>query len=162
MLRCVRPVVLSLLLSLLCSPALAQSTTSLHGVISDAKGAVLPGAAVKINDPQTGFTRTVASGADGVYQLLQVPPATYNVEVTAPGFAPVKRQNVTLLVSTPATLNITLQVRGVLEQVEKPPLAGIAGVGAYRPVGEHAHLDRRPRRPGPRRRPRRRRWGPPR
>ena len=106
---------------LLCSSAAilaAQSATSLHGVISDAKGAVLPGATVSIHDPQTGFTRTVASDAFGVYQLLQIPPATYNVEVTAPGFAPVKRQNVTLLVSTPATLNITLQVRGVLQQVE--------------------------------------------
>src|SRR3979411_1007365 len=76
---------------LLCSSAaivVAQSTTSLHGVISAAKEAGLPGATVSIRDPQTGFTRTVASGPDGVYQLLQVPPATYNLEVTAPGFAP--------------------------------------------------------------------------
>ena len=109
------PAAVVLLLSVL---AAAQSTTSLHGVVTDAKGALLPGATVSIHDPQTGFARTVTSGADGVYQFLQIPPATYNVEVAARGFAPVKRENVTLLVSTPATLNITLQVQGTTEKVE--------------------------------------------
>lgn len=96
----------------------AQSTTSLRGVITDAKGALLPGATVVLHDPQTGFSRTVTSGADGVYQFLQIPPATYTVEITAQGFAPVKRENLTLLVSSPATLNFTLQVQGIREEVE--------------------------------------------
>jgi len=96
----------------------AQSTTSLHGIVSDAKGAVLPGATVKIYDAQTGFARTVTSGGDGVYQFLQVPPATYLVTVAASGFAAIKRENVTLLVSTPATLNFTMQVEGSTVKVE--------------------------------------------
>jgi len=96
----------------------AQSTTSLRGIVSDAKGAVLPGATVTIDDPQTGFTRTVTSGQDGVYQLLQIPPATYNVTVTATGFAAARRLGVALLVNTPATVNITLQVQGATEKVE--------------------------------------------
>ncbi len=98
--------------------AAAQSTTSLRGVITDAKGALLPGAAVKINDPRTGFTRTATSAGDGVYQFLQVPPANYTVEVTAAGFAAAKRENVPLLVSTPATLNIIMQVQGAKVEVD--------------------------------------------
>src|ERR1039458_7550043 len=94
--HCIRLAVLSLLLSLLSSLAAAQSTTSLHGVISDPNGALLPGATVKLNDPQTGFARTVTSGQDGVYQFLQIPPATYTVTVTAAGFSPIKREHVTL------------------------------------------------------------------
>lgn len=86
--------------------------------MSDVKGAVLPGATVTIDDPQTGFTRTVTSGQDGVYQLLQIPPATYSVTITATGFAPAHRQNVALLVNTPATLNITMQVQGTNVKVE--------------------------------------------
>jgi hypothetical protein len=96
----------------------AQSTTSLRGVVSDPKGAVLPGATVKIYDPQTGFTRTVTSGGDGVYQFLQIPPATYVVTVTATGFSAIRRENVALQVSTPATLNFTMQVEGATEKVE--------------------------------------------
>jgi hypothetical protein len=115
---CIRLSVLSLLSILLAALAAAQSTTSLHGVVTDPKGALLPGATLKINDPQTGFARTVTSGPDGVYQFLQIPPATYTVTVTAAGFAAIKREHVTLLVSTPATLNFTMQIEGSKVQVE--------------------------------------------
>ena len=107
-----------LLLSLVSSFLTAQSTTSLRGVVTDIKGAVLPGASVKIYDSQTGFARTATSGGDGVYQFLQIPPATYSVSVTAQGFANIKRDNLTLLVSTPATLNFTMQVQGTNVKVE--------------------------------------------
>ena len=98
--------------------AAAQSTTSLHGIISDAKGAVLPGATVTIMDPRTGFTRTATSGADGVYQFLQIPPASYRVTTAANGFAEITHEKVTLLVSSPATLNFTMQVAGTSVKVE--------------------------------------------
>ena len=114
----VRGIILAVISLALSCYAAAQSTTSLHGVISDPKGAVLPGATVKINDPQTGFARTVSSGPDGVYQFLQIPPATYTVTVAAAGFATIKRERVTLLVSTPATLNFTMQVGGTKVEVE--------------------------------------------
>ena len=115
--RRIRYVAILLALSFFTPFLTAQSTTSLRGVVSDATGAVLPGAAIKIYDSRTGFTRTATSGGDGVYQFLQIPPATYIVTVTASGFAAIKRENVTLLVSTPATMNFTMQV-GATEKVE--------------------------------------------
>ena len=124
-----RAVILAAITVALSLLAAAQSTTSLRGVITDAKGGLLPGATVKLSDPKTGFARTVTSGDDGVYLFLQVPPSTYNLEITASGFAAAKRQNVTLLVSTPATLNITLQVQGAREHVD---------VTSGGPAGKHA------------------------
>ncbi len=91
----------------------AQSaTTSLHGTVFDAKGAVISAATVTITDPQTGFTRSVTSDAQGDYQFLQIPPAAYNVSVTVPGFATLKQENVQLMVNTPVTLMFTMQVAG--------------------------------------------------
>jgi hypothetical protein len=99
--------------------AFAQSaTSSLHGTISDPKGAVVPGATVTLNNEATGFSRTVKTDSQGSYQFLEVPPATYVVSVTATGFATTKRGNVVLQVSSPSTLNLVLQVRGVAEVVE--------------------------------------------
>ncbi|HTS07048.1 MAG TPA: carboxypeptidase-like regulatory domain-containing protein, partial [Candidatus Eisenbacteria bacterium] len=99
--------------------ALGQSaTTSLRGTISDARGAVLTGASVTINNAATGFSRTVKSDDQGIYQFLEVPPATYTVTVNASGFAVVKHENVVLQVSSPATLNLTLQVQGGSEIVD--------------------------------------------
>jgi len=60
----------------------AQSaTTSLRGTITDPKGAVVSGATVTLANPATGFSRTVKSGNDGVYQFLEVPPANYGLTV---------------------------------------------------------------------------------
>src|SRR5204863_410938 len=80
--------------------------------------AVLFGATVTLANASTGFSRTVKSGNDGVYQFLEVPPATYVLTVTVAGFATIKQDNVTLQVSQPATLDVTLQVAGATEVVE--------------------------------------------
>jgi len=93
--------------------AFAQSaTTSLRGTISDAKGAVVAGATVNLSNKATGFSRTVKTDDQGTYQLLEVPPSTYVMTVTAAGFATTKRDNVVLQVSSPATVNMALQVQG--------------------------------------------------
>ena len=95
------------------SLAFSQSaTTSLHGTVSDAKGAVVSGAAVTLNNVATGFARTTKTDDQGSYNILEVPPATYIMTVAAAGFATTKRENVVLQVSSPATVNLTLQVQG--------------------------------------------------
>jgi hypothetical protein len=97
----------------------AQSAnTSLRGTITDPKGAVMQGATVTLANPSTGFSRSTKSADDGVYQFLEVPPATYTLTVTVAGFATLKQDHVTLQVSQPATLDIVLQVRGATEVVE--------------------------------------------
>lgn len=91
----------------------AQSaTTSLHGTISDVKGAVVSGASVTLTNSATGFSRTVKTDDQGAYQFIEVPPSTYLLTVTAAGFATTKRENVVLQVSSPATVNLALQVQG--------------------------------------------------
>ena len=91
----------------------AQSaTSSLHGTITDAKGLVVAGASLILSGAETGFSRTTITDGQGTYQFLEVPPAKYVLTVNAPGFAKVKRENVVLQVSSPATLNVALQVQG--------------------------------------------------
>ena len=93
--------------------AFAQSaTSSLHGTIADAKGAMVAAATVTLSNKSTGFSRTVKTDDQGTYQFLEVPPSTYVMTVTAAGFATTKRENVVLQVSSPATVNMALQVQG--------------------------------------------------
>jgi hypothetical protein len=91
----------------------AQSaTTSLRGTVSDSKGLVVAGATVTLSNAATGFSRSTKTDGEGAYQFLEIPPATYVLTVEAAGFAKLKRENVVLQVSSPATLAITLQVQG--------------------------------------------------
>ncbi|MFZ0420539.1 MAG: carboxypeptidase-like regulatory domain-containing protein [Candidatus Sulfotelmatobacter sp.] len=98
---------------------LAQTaTTSLRGTVYDAKGAVVAGASVTINNPATGFSRTIKSDGQGNYQFLELPPAKYELTVDARGFATMKQSGVELQVASPATLNINMQVTGGTVTVE--------------------------------------------
>jgi hypothetical protein len=94
------------------------ATTSLRGTVYDSKGAVVSGATVTINNSSTGFTRTTKSDNQGNYQFLELPPATYDVTVEVQGFAISKRTGLPLLVATPETLNVTMQVTGGTVTVE--------------------------------------------
>jgi hypothetical protein len=105
---------------LLCTALLGAqtATTSLRGTITDPKGAVLQGATITLSNPATGFSRAAKSGNDGAYQFIEVPPATYTMTVVSAGFATLKEDKVVLLVSQPATLNVTMEVKGTKEIVE--------------------------------------------
>ncbi len=93
-----------------------NATTSLRGIVKDPTGAVVPGATIALSDTATGLKLNTTSSGSGEYQLLQIPPATYTVTVTASGFGSTKRL-VELLVSQPATVNFVLAVKGTVEIV---------------------------------------------
>src|SRR6185369_6374707 len=68
------------------SPALAQSTATLQGTVTDAKGAVLPNATVVVRNRSTSAERTTQTDSDGNYQLAALPVGVYSVEVRVQGF----------------------------------------------------------------------------
>jgi hypothetical protein len=88
----------------------AQSTSSLHGVITDAQGGVVPGAVVALSSPTTGASRQVVTDNTGTYQFLQEMPGEFTLTVAKPGFSQATREHVVLQISTSATLNIQLEV----------------------------------------------------
>jgi Carboxypeptidase regulatory-like domain len=108
----------ALLLALNTFAGAQSATTSLHGTVTDPNGAVIRGATVTLNDPATGFSRTISTDAQGVYQFLEIPPSTYVVTVAAKGFATSKQNNVKLFVSTPGTVDVPMQITGEQVTVE--------------------------------------------
>jgi hypothetical protein len=98
--------------------AISQSaTTSLRGSVTDPKGAVVIGAAVTITDPATGLTQQATTNDQGGYQFLELPPATYELMVKAPGFATVREKGIQLFVRTPGTVNVALKVAAATTEV---------------------------------------------
>ena len=114
------------LVTLTVANSLAQTgSSSLNGTVTDPKGSVISGAILTLSNPETGFARSGKTNDQGIYQFLQIPPSTYELTVTAPGFATKKQTNVVLMVDTPATLDVPLQVVGtrtVVEVVSTAPL----------------------------------------
>lgn len=94
------------------------ATTSLRGTIVDPGGARVPGVKLTLLNSETGFSRIVQTDNEGVYQFLEIPPATYSLTIEAVGFTTVRMDNVRLLVNTPATINEKLSLRRLAETVE--------------------------------------------
>lgn len=105
-----RPAILTLSLLLTGLALQAQNSSSLRGTISDATGAIIPEAVVSLANAANGFNRRGITSPTGEYQFLQVPPGTYTVSVQKPGFSVMTRNDVHLLVNTPATLDFRLEL----------------------------------------------------
>jgi len=111
-------VVLAMIMALLCSTIVrAQDTTSLSGTVTDPQGKVLSGATVTITNPATGASRETKTGEDGSFTFSQIPPATYSVRVEAKGFKINVQESVQVLVATPKSINMQLEVGNVNETV---------------------------------------------
>jgi len=108
-----RSVLLSALLASLCltSPIWGQSVdTGFLGTARDASGAVLPGVAVTITSPATGFSQTVVTGAQGEYAIRYLKPGTYDLKVTATGFTSQVQHGVVLQLGQQDKLDFSLGV----------------------------------------------------
>lgn len=94
-LRLVFAICLTLIASVMCS---AQGTRgTIRGDVTDQNGAAVAGATVKlINLARKQEVRTATSDDNGTFQLLEVDPATYEIVITAQGFAEARVSNVTV------------------------------------------------------------------
>jgi outer membrane receptor protein involved in Fe transport len=99
------------------SSAFAQQRGSIAGKVSDAGGLPLPGATVTVTQAATGFTREAVSAETGAYSIPNLEPGTYVVTVDMPGFASIKQTDLLLTAGLNITLDLTLQVAGVREEV---------------------------------------------
>jgi hypothetical protein len=110
---------LSFLLLFRLTPGFAQTgTTSLRGTVVDPNGAVIPDAQVTLASPEIGASLNTQTDKNGFYQFQDVRPATYVLTITAPGFATLKKSGLALLVSTPATSDVQLQIASGMTTVE--------------------------------------------
>jgi hypothetical protein len=102
---------------------------TIQGTVADPSGAVIPGATVTVKNAVTGYTQTVSTGADGTFRLLNIPPGSHHLDITATGFGPFA-QTVEIRSSVPvqikATLTLgqattTVTVEGAAEAIENIP-----------------------------------------
>jgi len=98
--------------------ALAQQTTgNITGRVLDEQGAAVPGATVTAKNPSTGFTRTDASDAEGIYRLSALPVGKYDVTAELPGFTTVAKQAIEVNVGQTQAVDFSLKIASVAETV---------------------------------------------
>jgi hypothetical protein len=99
------------------SSALAQSTATVQGTVSDSKGAVLPNATVVVRNKSTSAERTTQTDSEGNYQVAALPVGVYQIEVKVQGFKTQVADQVTLEVAKTIVQNFQMDVGALSEQV---------------------------------------------
>jgi hypothetical protein len=64
----------------------SAQTSSINATVTDATGAVVPGAKVTVQDAARNSTRTATTSGAGVYSIADLPPSVYDVTVEKEGF----------------------------------------------------------------------------
>jgi hypothetical protein len=98
--------------------AFAQGGSStISGTVYDQDKAVLPGVTVTVTNEATGIARESVTGEEGLFVIPTLLPGTYTVRAELAGFQTQLREGLVLQIGQEATLDLTMGVAGVTENV---------------------------------------------
>jgi len=104
-----------LLLLIAAVPLLAQS--SIHGLVTDASGAAVPGTNIKALNAATNVTAQTTTNDSGFYEVPSLLPGTYSVTAIRDGFDPASQTSITLHVSDKIAVDFELKPGSTSSQV---------------------------------------------
>ena len=114
-------------------PASVFAQASIAGSTRDSSGGVLPGVSVEASSPALiEKIRTAVTDDRGLFRIVSLPPGTYSITFTLPGFNQVKRDGIELSGSFTAQIDTALTVGGVAETVTvsgTTPIVDVQSVG---------------------------------
>jgi len=88
------------------------------GTVTDASGAVVSGASVKVHNVNTGQDRTTQTSADGSYTVSELQIGSYDVSVSQSGFQTSVTSSVAVDVGSERRVDFALKPGQVTEKVE--------------------------------------------
>jgi hypothetical protein len=98
--------------------AQGAGNASIQGSVTDATGAVIPGATVTLTDMATRVKRTVTSDSSGQYVFPDIPVSTYSLDVAVSGFQSYTRTNIVMEVGSAISANVVMTVGSADQKIE--------------------------------------------
>jgi len=112
-------------LALISAAAAQTPSASIVGRVSDATGAVIPGAAIKTTNLDTNVTQTAFSNVAGEFTIPFLNPGRYTLEASSAGFRTFRQGEFSLAVDQALRINVSLEVGSTSESVtvtDTPPV----------------------------------------
>ena len=70
-----------------------ETTGGVQGTVKDPSGALVPKAKITLSGTSLVGTKELTTDSSGYYHFANLPPGTYTITVTAPGFSTYKHEN---------------------------------------------------------------------
>src|SRR5205809_3335767 len=109
--------VLVLCITLMLPAACQEFRGKIQGLVTDASGAVIPGATITLHNIRTGIQTVKVSNETGLYRFDNVDPGSYTITTELPGFSKTVQENVSVQAQGDVTVNFTLKVGGAEQTV---------------------------------------------
>jgi Carboxypeptidase regulatory-like domain/TonB dependent receptor/TonB-dependent Receptor Plug Domain len=124
------------------APVFAQGrTATLFGKVADASGGVMPGVTITLASQQlVAGQQTTTTNDVGQWRVPGLPPGTYTVTAELQGFAPAKRERVTVDAGDQIGVDLTLTVSTVTESVtvrSEAPVVDVRSAKLSATVDQH-------------------------
>jgi hypothetical protein len=91
---------------------------SITGTVTDASGAVVPGALVKAVQTETGASRQAETNDAGAYDIPTLLQGTYNVMIARAGFENAAVQSVAVNIASTVRVNVVLKIGAATETIQ--------------------------------------------
>ncbi len=99
------------------APGRAQANAgTIRGKVTDPSGGVIQGTTLRLGNPFNDYAQTAVTGADGTYQLIDVPFNSYTLAVEAAGFESFTRE-IVVRSNLALQVDVQLKVASVRQQV---------------------------------------------
>ena len=95
-----------------------QITASISGVVADESKSLIPSAAVTVESSELAVRRTTTTNDEGYFIVTNLPVGLYRVTVQSAGFSDSIQENVKADVGITLSLNITMSVKQIAQQVD--------------------------------------------
>jgi len=92
-------------------------TGKITGTVMDEDGVAIPGVTLELSSPALMGTRTQITDADGGYRFLNLPPGTYTLVCTLPGFQTMERENLKVTIDATVTQDVTMMPTTIEESI---------------------------------------------
>jgi outer membrane receptor protein involved in Fe transport len=92
--------------------------TTILGTATDSSGAVLPNATVTVSSSVTGIKKATVTGSEGQYAVRYLAPGTYDVTISAPGFASQQRSGIVLELNQQSKIDFVLSAGGSEQTIQ--------------------------------------------
>ena len=99
------------------SSAAQSPTGTISGMVTDPTGATIAGAEVIVVNDATRVQSVTKSNSEGIYVVANLPPGSYRVQVSKPGFKTIIKPDITLNVQDALAINFALPLGAVSEIV---------------------------------------------
>ena len=90
--------------------AQSAGTGALAGVVTDATGGAISGAAIQLSSDATGELRKATSTSNGGYLISTLPPGLYTLSISKDGFKSLTVPKVEIIVAETVALNLRMEI----------------------------------------------------